>query len=246
MDLNKVPKFVVNLEKRTDRLENITKEMEYMDWNFELFKAIDKGCHVGCTLSHLSILEIAKERNYDSVMIIEDDCCFMPYSKNLIEKIKKETDDVDFGILNLSPTLNRPVNVSTKYPLFNDLTNLPEKETHHRDIFATNMIVYHKSIYEDVFLISGSTYEPPFYIAIDEFNFKYIISKKQSYSPILPIAPQIRSWSDVSQGEYNNFYGQTYNWNLYSKHKIPNQFLDETYIKELKNKKIHLDIPYDN
>jgi hypothetical protein len=66
---------------------------------------------------------------------------------------------------------------------------------------------------------------------------KNIISLKQSYSPILPIGPQISSWSDVSGGMYNNFYVQTYNWNLYSPCKIPGEFLNDTILEELKTKK---------
>ena len=61
---------------------------------------------------------------------------------------------------------------------------------------------------------------------IDGFLAKIIYPRFQSYSPILPVAPQRSSYSDVSHGMYNNFYTQTYNWNLYSPVKIPNEFMD--------------------
>ena len=124
MKFNEIPKFVVNLERRPDRLEHIQKEMDYMGWDYELFKAVDLNNHGGCTLSHTEIIKIAKERGYDSVMVIEDDCTFLPYSKDLINKIETESDDFDFGIINLGPTLNRPVNRSEEQPLFLDITNL--------------------------------------------------------------------------------------------------------------------------
>jgi GR25 family glycosyltransferase involved in LPS biosynthesis len=211
--------------------------MNYIDWEFELFKAIDTNSHVGCSQSHIEILKIAKERNYESVLIIEDDCKIMPYAKSLLSKIEEEVIDLEFAILNLSPTLNRPVTLSEKYPYLIDITNLPPKSDGHRDIFATNMILYHKSIYDDVLKLE----EPKLlgYYAIDDFIFQNIISSKQSYSPMLPIAPQTSSWSDVSGGMYNNFYIQTYNWNLYSPYKIPQEFLNEKYIQELKTNKIH-------
>jgi GR25 family glycosyltransferase involved in LPS biosynthesis len=244
MNINNIPKFVINLKRREDRLAHIQKEMEYMGWDYELFEAIDEGCYVGCTLSHLNILNIAKERNYESVLIIEDDCTFMPYAKSFIKKIEEETENLEFAICNLAPTLNRPVNVSDKHNLFLDITNLPERSEHQRDVFATNMIIYHKSIYDDVFEITGTTYGPPNYYPIDEFNFRFIISQKQSYCPILPIAPQKADWSDVSNGNYSNFYTQTYNWNSYSPCKIPGEFTDYDRIQEIKKEKIHKDFYY--
>ena len=112
MIFSDTPKFVVNLERRPDRLESIKKEMEYIGWDYEYFNAVDTNSHVGCTLSHLEIIKIAKERNYSKVLIVEDDCTIMPYAKSLIEKIENETKDFEFSVVNLAPTLNRPVNVS--------------------------------------------------------------------------------------------------------------------------------------
>ncbi len=57
MNLSQVPKFVVNLERRLDRLEHIQKEMKYIGWDYELFKAVDLNNHGGCSLSHVEILK---------------------------------------------------------------------------------------------------------------------------------------------------------------------------------------------
>ena len=242
MNINSIPKFVVNLERRPDRLEHIQKEMDYMGWEYEIFKAIDLNNHGGCTLSHTNIIKIAKERGYDSVMVIEDDCTFLPYSKDLINKIETESVDFEFGIINLAPTLNRKVNRSEEHPLFLDITNLPPKLEHERGIFATNMIIYHSSIYDKV--LEMEKQEILGYYAIDDYIYQFILPIKQSYSPILPIAPQMSSWSDVSQGQYNNFYTQTYNWNLYSPCKIPSGYLHGTLVQELKNNKQHNEFTY--
>jgi GR25 family glycosyltransferase involved in LPS biosynthesis len=242
MNISKIPKFVINLERRPDRLKHIQKEMDYMDWDYEIFKAIDLNNHGGCTLSHTNIIKIAKERGYDSVMVIEDDCIFLPYSKDLIHKIETESGDFEFGIINLAPTLNRKVNRSKEYPLFLDITNLPPKLEHERGVFATNMMIYHKSIYDNVLELEQP--EKLGYYAIDDYIYQFILPIKQSYSPILPIAPQISSWSDVSQGQYNNFYTQTYNWNLYSPCKIPSGYLQGTLVQELKDNKQHNEFTY--
>lgn len=243
MNINNIPKFVINLKKRPDRLEHIKKEMDYIGWDYELFNAIDLGNHVGCTMSHIEILKISKQKGYESVMIIEDDSTFLPYSKDLINLIENETDDFEYGIINLSPTLNRPVNRSTDNPLFLDITNLPIKEEHHRGIFATNAIIYHNSIYDLVIDLENP--DKLNYYAIDDYIYQFILPKKQSYSPILPLCPQMSSWSDVSNGEYNNYYTQTYNWNLYSPCKIPSNYLTHSDILEIKNKKQHNKFTYD-
>lgn len=242
MNIKNTPKFVINLERRPDRLEHIKKEMDYMDWDYELFKAVDLNHHGGCTLSHVEVIKIAKERGYKSVMVIEDDCTFLPYSKDLINKIDSETQDFDFGIINLAPTLNRPVNRSEDQLLFLDITNLPPKKDYERGIFATNMMIYHESIYDKVLEMEKP--EILGYYAIDDYIYQFILPIKQSYCPLLPVAPQISSWSDVSQGEYNNFYTQTYNWNLYSPCKIPSEYLHGTLTQELKNNKQHKEFKY--
>lgn len=242
MNITNIPKFIVNLERRPDRLNHIKNEMEYMGWDYELFKAIDLNNHGGCTLSHVEILKIAKIRNYESVMIIEDDCTFLPYSKDLINKIETESPEFEFGVINFAPTLNRPVNRSEEQPLFLDITNLPPKKEHERGIFATNIILYHNSIYNNVIEIEKPNLLG--YYAIDDYIYQFVLPIKQSYCPILPIAPQMSSWSDVSQGQYNNFYTQTYNWNLYSPCKIPSQYLNGVLTQDLKNSKQHNEFTY--
>jgi GR25 family glycosyltransferase involved in LPS biosynthesis len=238
------PKFVVNLERRKDRLDSIKKEMEYIGWDYEYFPAVDTNSHVGCTRSHLEIIKLAKERNYEKVLIVEDDCTIMPYAKSMIEQIENESEGFEFAVVNLAPTINRPVNLSTNFKWFLDITNLPPKQEHHRGIFATNMIMYHNSIYDKVLEIEDPSKIG--YYAIDDFIYQFITSKYQSYIPIVPIGPQISDWSDVSHGIYNNFYTQTYNWNLYSPKKIPNTYLNLGEIKKLKDENLHKDFSYES
>ena len=101
-------------------------------------------------------------------MVIEDDCSFMPYAKSFIEKLEVELENTEFGILNLSPTHNRPVDVSKNHKLLIDITNFPPKEERHRGVFATNMMVYHKSIFNDVKQIMAGPNGGSYY-AIDEY-----------------------------------------------------------------------------
>jgi hypothetical protein len=221
-------------------MESIKFEMDYIGWDYERFSAVDTNDHGGCSLSHISIIKDAMSKGLDQVMVIEDDCTLMPYSKSLIGLIEQDTKDLDYGVFNLAPTLNRPVNKSETYQTLLDLTNLPPKEEHHRGVFATNMLVYHHSVYDEVLKLEPR--ENLGYYAIDDFIYQFVMSKKQSYAPILPIGPQISDWSDVSHGMYNNFYTQTYNWNLYSPSKIPSQYLNMNQNKDLKKEKIHTEL----
>ena len=237
MKLKDIPKFVVNLKRRPDRLERFKKQMEYLGWEYEVFEAIDTNSYMGITKSQLAIIEIAKERGYDKVMIMEDDCEIMPYAENFIEKLDSEIEHVDYAILNLSPTLNRHINRAPGFNYLLDMTNLPEKQNPvHRDIYAANMIVYDKSIYDEMFKISEVAFQSgDYYYALDDFTFQFIVQKFHSYCPTVPIATQGNDWSDISQGNYNNFYLQTYNWNLFSPVKIPGHFCNAEMNKQKRN-----------
>ena len=76
--INKI--FYINLDKREDRKEEIETELKCMDL-FEIAERIQaiptpgQGI-LGCTMSHLNAIRLAKERNYTNVLILEDDFQF--------------------------------------------------------------------------------------------------------------------------------------------------------------------------
>lgn len=76
MELFKNTLFI-NLDHRTDRLEHATKEFEKMNINAERVSGIrPKSGAVGCTMSHIRCIELAKKRNYEYVFVCEDDITF--------------------------------------------------------------------------------------------------------------------------------------------------------------------------
>ena len=248
MRFNEIPKFVINLDRRPDRMESITKEMEYLGWDFERFSGIDTNSYMGCTMSILEIIKIAKDRNYPRVMIIEDDCGVMPYAKDLLNKIEQGCPNLEFAVMNLGPTHNGPINVSKNYELLLDMTNLPKEGEGSRGIFATNMVIYDQSIYDTMFDISLTAFTTNniYFHSIDDFIFKFIIKNYQSYCPVIPIAPQKSGPSNVSEGADNNWYTQTYNWNNHCPTKIPNEFMDQLKVQEIKDKNEHKEFYYVN
>lgn len=77
----------INLNERTDRLAHVTKEFNKMNLNAERVKGIklENGA-LGCTLSHIKCLKLAKEREYEHVFICEDDIEFLN-PKIFLEKL---------------------------------------------------------------------------------------------------------------------------------------------------------------
>ena len=64
----------INLEHRKDRLEHVLVELKKININApERFNAIKTANGaVGCSMSHIKCLELAKERNYPFVFICEE------------------------------------------------------------------------------------------------------------------------------------------------------------------------------
>lgn len=115
--------FYINLEHRTDRREQIEKELSDKDIEFERFPAIEfpQQGHIGCSLSHLTVLKIARERKYESVMVFEDDFEFLVSKEEwdrLIKCLPASYDVVMLSYNTLSSssydeTFDKAINVQT-------------------------------------------------------------------------------------------------------------------------------------
>ena len=70
--------FYINLEHRSDRKEHVERELHKLGLEGTRFNAIkmENGA-IGCSLSHLKILEEARKRKLDHVLIVEDDITFL-------------------------------------------------------------------------------------------------------------------------------------------------------------------------
>ena len=68
----------INLERRSDRLHEITEELTTFNLEGERFNAISNSNGiVGCGYSHLEVLKLAKQRGYKNILILEDDFTFL-------------------------------------------------------------------------------------------------------------------------------------------------------------------------
>jgi glycosyl transferase family 25 len=71
--------FYINLASRPDRKQHVEEQLISIGIeNFERFNAIklENGA-LGCSMSHLKCLEIAKKEGWSHVMIVEDDILFL-------------------------------------------------------------------------------------------------------------------------------------------------------------------------
>jgi GR25 family glycosyltransferase involved in LPS biosynthesis len=72
----------INLESRKDRREHIEQELKSVGINGVRFNAVKlQNGRIGCSMSHLKCLQIAKKNNWPYVMICEDDLLFIDKEK---------------------------------------------------------------------------------------------------------------------------------------------------------------------
>ena len=236
INFNEIPKFVINLERRPDRLESVTKEFEYMGWTFERFNAVDTNSYEGCAYSHQQIAKIILERGYEYAMVFEDDIFFMPYIKNLIPMIEDELSNNDWNFFHFAPSIHRPLNKFSENLV--DLTSLPPKDPNkHRGIFGTSGFILTKNACEYISkwntneIIENSHIQVP----IDEFLDRAVYPNMQSFSAKLPLVVQKKDYSDINKTIDSNFYVMTYNWNVYFPDKLGGRYMDYDKCLELRN-----------
>lgn len=232
---SELKKFVINLDKRPDRLEHFKNEMNWINWEFEKFSGVDTSSYIGCALSHKTLAEKCLNLDGEYFMFLEDDIFFMPYAKEQIAKCEEELIDIEFDFFHLGPSLHRPVNNFTKNIM--DITNLPPKDVdRHREVFGTSGFILNKKTCEYILnwdtnkYINNSHKQLP----IDEFLAKAVYPNVKAFASSLPIITQTNNFSDVGNTFYNNHYLMTYNWNTFTENKLDNQLLDLDYCKKLK------------
>lgn len=101
--------FYINLDKRTDRKDEMEAELKRMDLSAERFCAIEHpppNGIVGCGKSHLQVLKIARERGYKNVLILEDDFVFIVTKEEFEASLSQLFDtNTDFDVCFISYNL---------------------------------------------------------------------------------------------------------------------------------------------
>ena len=101
--------FYINLLSRPDRKTHVENQLLSIGINAERFNAIKmKNGAIGCSMSHLKIIETAKKNNWDHVLIVEDDILFTKPTMFIeqFNKFLKKHNDYDIVLIagnNLPP-----------------------------------------------------------------------------------------------------------------------------------------------
>lgn len=92
-DVKKDKAYVINLDSRGDRWERIKEKFKDSVFQLERFSAIsDSVGWKGCGNSHMALIQMAKDNNLPSILIIEDDCNPSKEFNDYWPKIKKWLD----------------------------------------------------------------------------------------------------------------------------------------------------------
>jgi glycosyl transferase family 25 len=94
----------INLDERVDRKAHVQQELMkvFPTSKIQRFAAIKREDHggIGCTMSHIAVLEMAKASGWKNVLIVEDDFVWVHVEKatSVFETIlKKQADAVVLG-----------------------------------------------------------------------------------------------------------------------------------------------------
>lgn len=190
--------FVINLKHRTDRRETVEAELVKAGIDeYEIFEAVcpsekdvptmflprlpaNQRCGAwGCLMSHRRIIEISKEREYERVLVFEDDVAF---SKDLsiASDAMDQLDPIGWDVLFLSG--NHQGQVCQKVTL---------NTVRVRKTFTTHSYVINKSIF-DVILhgLTGWNQQVDVYFASLQHKHKF-------YCVIPHITYQLPGYSDI-------------------------------------------------
>jgi glycosyl transferase family 25 len=70
--------FYINLESRPDRKIYVEQQLNNIGINATRFNAVQmNNGAIGCSISHLKCIQLAKENKWDHILIVEDDITFL-------------------------------------------------------------------------------------------------------------------------------------------------------------------------
>lgn len=190
--------YVINLEHRIDRKEHMIKEFSNINLNLIFINAVKESPGwVGCLKSHLKIIELAKEKNLDYVLILEDDNIIIDkvnFNKRLETIITYLNNNLDkWQIFNGSPVLNKNTILYDKFKINNEVfANI-------QTCCMANFIIYNKNTFD--FLLSYLKLIK--YKLKDTYKIDMILSKKLKTTVIHPILCQQlnNSPSDITMND---------------------------------------------
>jgi glycosyl transferase family 25 len=172
--------FIINLEKRTDRKIHMLNEISKLNCDtYEFIPAISNtDPKVGCNLSHQYCIQLAKERNLEYVLILEDDVMFENNINDILKKALNAVGEYEWNLLYLGGNLK-----GEAYHKHDHLLQVTSVNT-------THAYIIHKRFYDTVLELPTST--------IIDYHYRRLASKYNMYMCSPMVAYQMPSYSDLT------------------------------------------------
>ena len=191
--------YYINLNHRKDRKKYIEGHLKQLNWKYNRFNAVQlKNGAIGCSMSHLKILQNAKAEDLEYVVIVEDDfkCINIREMNKKLTKIMSENNN--FDVLLLGGNIIPPYKVVN-----NDAVQVNHSQTtigymvkkHYYDILISN-------IKEGIELLMKNPTEKIKY-AIDKYWIQ--LQKRDKWYIVFPLmVTQLDGYSDI-EGKVTNY-----------------------------------------
>lgn len=186
--------FYINLNNRPDRRQHVEKEFQEVGIPICRFNAVKlQDGRIGCSLSHLKCLLLAKEGNWPHVLIVEDDILFLNpdnFRKQLNAFLSSNTKwDVVMFAGNNIPPYETNGHHSIKISRCQTTTGYMVKQ-HYYDTLIAN-------IKEGISRLMKEP-ENHYYYAIDKYWFQ--LQLRDNWYLIVPLSVTQRDdYSDIEQ-----------------------------------------------
>lgn len=191
--------FYINLDAREDRKRHVEKQLHSIGINHAIrFPAIktENGA-IGCTMSHIECLQIARERDWSHIMIVEDDILFLQPNLFLsqLDKFFQRHDIWDVILLggNNNPPYLKVDNTCVRVTSCLTTTGYIVSR-HYYDILIQNFqdglnkLITHPHLYSDY--------------AIDKYWFS--LQRRDKWYLIIPLTiTQREDYSDIEKKQVN-------------------------------------------
>ena len=175
--------YCINLDKRRDRWERVSKAFKDSSVEVIRFSAIEqKDGRMGCIKSHIEILKIAKERNLKNVLIFEDDVVFIDsIVDNTFEQLPMDWETCYIG-----------ANLHTNLIKYSD--NLFTI----KQAFSTHAIAYNNTVFDFIINKYDNIEKLDDYVDIyDVWLSNNIQPRNKSYIIYPLVAIQEKGYSDI-------------------------------------------------
>ena len=188
------------------RQEAVKPEFEYVKYLYEGHEDITRAEKISCTLSHQSIIQEAKNNNYDCILIFEDDCLFLDNFKEKLSKSIFDLKNFEWDIFYLGGEPNNYL-----HQISDSLYTMKERG----GIYCLHAYAIHKRFYDKILSIEANKIS-----ILDNYILNMSSEERKLFAPSEILAIQDYTFSDIWHYMTNSQDLMINGWNKYIKNEI--------------------------